>query len=91
MTELLQNACGFLYAGLSIALLLAFARLLWGPTMQDRVVALDLIATLLMGLIVVYAICVHNAVYIGVAIVLALVSFIGTVAYAYYFHAGRKP
>ncbi|HBA84442.1 MAG TPA: cation:proton antiporter [Verrucomicrobia bacterium] len=91
MTDLLEKACGFLYAGLSLAALLSFVRLFIGPTMQDRVIALDLIATLATGLIVVYSICIDEAVYIGVAIVLALVSFIGTVAYAYYFYDRREP
>jgi multicomponent Na+:H+ antiporter subunit F len=91
MMDLLAKSCDFFYVGLGLAVLLTFVRLLIGPTLQDRVMALDLMATLTTGFIVVYAICVHEAVYIGVAIVLALVSFIGTVAYAYYFLERGKP
>jgi multicomponent Na+:H+ antiporter subunit F len=69
---------------LAITVLLAFARLVRGPNLADRVVALDLIATLAIGIIAVYAIAVKQSVLLDVALVLALVSFLGTVAFAYY-------
>lgn len=69
---------------LSIAIVLAFVRLWRGPSLPDRVVALDLLATLGMGVIVVYAIATEQPVFLDVAIILALISFLGTVAFAYY-------
>ncbi len=69
---------------MSLAMLLAFARLVRGPTLPDRVVALDLIGTMGMGIIAVYAIARNLPVLIDVAIVLALLSFLGTVAFARY-------
>jgi len=65
---------------LSIALILSFIRLLRGPTINDRIAAMDLIASIMMGFILVYAISVSISLYIDIAIVLSLISFIGTVA-----------
>ncbi|MBW3600684.1 MAG: cation:proton antiporter [Planctomycetes bacterium] len=69
---------------LSIALLLAFLRLARGPSVPDRVVALDVIATLLVGMIGVYSIAESDPVLLRVAMMLALVNFVGTVAFSYY-------
>ena len=69
---------------LTVAVVLAFVRLVRGPSLADRVVALDLMATLVMGIIAVYAIATNAAVLLDLAIVLALLSFLGTVAFARY-------
>lgn len=69
---------------LTIAVILAFVRLLRGPSLADRVVALDLITTLMIGIIAVYAIGTDEPVLLDLAIVLALISFLGTVAFAHY-------
>lgn len=74
---------------LTIAVLLAFARLLRGPSLPDRVVALDLITTLMIGIIAVYAIGTDEPVLLDLAVVLALISFLGTVAFAHYVERSR--
>jgi len=68
-------------AFLAIALVLSFFRLLKGPTIPDRVVALNLISMILMGLITLFAILNEQSVFIDVVGVIALVSFLGTIAY----------
>jgi multicomponent Na+:H+ antiporter subunit D len=50
----------------------------------DRVVALDLLATLGIGIVVVYAINQDQPAFLDVAVILALVAFLGTVAFAFY-------
>jgi multicomponent Na+:H+ antiporter subunit F len=67
----------------NVAIVLAFFRLVRGPSLPDRVVALDLIAALGIGMIAVYTIATDQPVFLDVAIVLALISFLGTVAFAY--------
>ncbi len=62
----------------------AFIRLVRGPFLPDRVVALDLISILVMGFIVVYAVRFNQPAYLDVAIILALITFLGTIAFAYY-------
>ena len=69
---------------LILGLALAFIRLLRGPTLPSRVVALDLMSVLGIGIIAVYAVLTDQPVFIDVAAVLALVSFLGTVAFAAY-------
>ena len=69
---------------LSVGLVSAFIRLARGPFLPDRVVALDLISVLAMGFIVVYAVRFNQPNFLDVAIILAIISFLGTVAFAYY-------
>ena len=69
---------------LVFGLIFSFIRLLKGPTLPSRVVALDMMAVLGIGLIVVYAVVTDQPVFVDVAGVLALVSFLGTVAFAAY-------
>ena len=74
----------FLYLMLMAALLLAFVRLAVGPSMPDRVVALDLIANLVVSITALYAITTDQQVLLDVAIGIALITFLGTVAFAQY-------
>jgi multicomponent Na+:H+ antiporter subunit F len=69
---------------LSLSLILAFVRLVRGPSLPDRIVALDVAITMAMGIISVYAIQNNQPVFLDVALILALLSFLGTVAFAYY-------
>jgi multicomponent Na+:H+ antiporter subunit F len=69
---------------LALAVGLLFIRLVRGPSLPDRVVALDQMATLGIGIIAAYAIVTGRAAFLDVAIAMALISFLGTVAFAYY-------
>jgi multicomponent Na+:H+ antiporter subunit F len=69
---------------LSAAMLLALYRLAKGPSLPDRIVALDLIASLTIGFTIVFAIYTQQVRYLDIAAIVALVIFIGTVAYATY-------
>ncbi|CAG0976701.1 cation:proton antiporter [Geobacter sp.] len=67
-------------------IVLAFVRLVRGPSLPDRVVALDLMATLIIAISAAYAVATGQPAYLDAAIVLALITFLGTVAFAYYLH-----
>ena len=69
---------------LSVALVMAFVRLVRGPNLSDRVVALDLIAAIGIGFIAVYAEATEQPIFLDVGVILALISFLGTVAFARY-------
>jgi multicomponent Na+:H+ antiporter subunit F len=76
-----------LYAALimvAVALLLSFVRVLYGPTLPDRVVALDLIGVCAVGLMVLGAAASGERAFLDAAVVMALLGFLGTVAYARY-------
>jgi multicomponent Na+:H+ antiporter subunit F len=69
---------------LAAAAALALLRVVRGPTLPDRVVALDLLGVIVVGFIVVYTALSGEKAFLDAALVVALVSFIGTVAYARY-------
>jgi multicomponent Na+:H+ antiporter subunit F len=73
---------------LGVALIVAFIRLVKGPTLPDRIVAIDLLGVLVVGVIVVLAGRSGVRATLDAAIVIALVGFLGTIAYATYVERG---
>ena len=73
---------------LAVALLLAVVRLVKGPTLPDRIVAMDLVGVLVIGLIVVLSASTDVRATLDAAIVIALIGFVGTAAYATYVQRG---
>ena len=67
---------------LLVSMVIAFVRLVRGPSLPDRIVALDLLTLLAVGVIALFAIREDKPVFLDAAIALALVAFLGTVAYA---------
>ena len=57
-------------------------RLVRGPSLADRVVSLDLLATIGVAMCGVYAVTHQQPVFLDVAIVMALITFVGTIAFA---------
>lgn len=72
------------------SLLLIFIRLALGPTIEDRIVALDLLAANGIGFVAVYAVRYESTAILDVGIILALLAFLGTVAFAYYLERRTK-
>ena len=91
MTLLLSTALNITLIMLGAALILTCYRLIKGPTLPDRVVALDMISSLVVGMIAAYCILEHDSLYLRDAVVLAVVSFLGTTAFAYYVGKGGLP
>lgn len=75
-----QIALGLLLLGM----LLAVIRLIRGPNLGDRILALDLITVLATGFIAGVAVLTGFSLYVDIAIALALVGFLATVALARY-------
>jgi multicomponent Na+:H+ antiporter subunit F len=73
-------AIAFLLVG--IALVLTVVRLVLGPSLADRVVALDMLAVLAMGFIALRVIITQQALFLEIAIALGLVAFLATVFFA---------
>lgn len=80
--ELLNVTTNLVLGMLIVTMILSFVRLIIGPTLPDRVVALDLIGSTVAGIIAVYAVANLQPVFVDVAIVMALVIFLGTIAFA---------
>ena len=74
----------FTVLALCALMLLAMVRLVKGPTSADRVVALDAINTLVVAAMIVLGVVIHQFIFIDVAIIYALLSFVGTLYIAKY-------
>ena len=81
-TAFLDWALALALAILSISLLLTVARVILGPTLPDRVLALDMLVAIAIGFIAVLGIRTHQTLYADIAIALGLVGFLATVAFA---------
>ncbi len=70
------------------AILLTFVRMIKGPTAADRVVALDAMTIISISLIIFLAATLQRVIYIDIAMVYGLISFVGVVAIARYLERG---
>ena len=69
---------------LCLAVLLVAYRFFKGPSVVDRVIALDLMITIGIGIITIYSIMTKQSTFLDDAMILALIAFLGTVAFSYY-------
>ena len=72
------------FALVVLALVLGFVRLVRGPSLPDRVVALDMMTVALVAFCALGAIFFEVSAFLDVAVVLALVGFLATVALSRY-------
>lgn len=77
-------------AMLATAILMTLVRLVRGPALADRVVAMDLLGVLVVGLNVVGSGSTGEYGFLDAAGVIALIGFVGTVAYARYVEKGGQ-
>ncbi len=75
---------------LAVSAILIFVRFVIGPSLSDRVVTLDLLITTGIGTMAVYSIYSNNTAYLDVAMILALISFLSTVAFSYYIEKSKR-
>jgi multisubunit Na+/H+ antiporter MnhF subunit len=75
-------------AVLVLCIIMAAYRVLWGPSQADRVIALDVISINIVALILVLGIRSGSRAYVDAALVIALLSFLGTVSVAKYLAGG---
>ncbi len=71
-------------AFLMLAMLFTLYRLIKGPTFNDMIAAMDLLSSIIIGIILIYAMLISNKMYFDITIIIALVSFIGTLAISTY-------
>lgn len=73
---------------LLICVIMAVIRVVKGPTAPDRVVGLDTINTIVIVAMVIFGAALNEVIYIDVAIVYALLSFVTTLFIAKYLEGG---
>ena len=74
---------------LCIGIVMAGIRILRGPTAPDRVVGLDTVNTIVIVSMVIFGAIYNEVIYIDVAIVYALLSFVSTLFIAKYLEGGE--
>jgi len=72
----------------SVVTVVAGYRVVRGPTTPDRVVGLDVIATNVVAIALMFALVTGQALFVDVSLVLAIIGFISTVAIARYVTEG---
>ena len=75
-------------AGILVAMALALLRALLGPTVYDRVLAVNTFGTKTVLLIAVLGFLTHRPEFLDLALVYALINFIGTIAVLKFFEFG---
>lgn len=74
---------------LSVSVLLAVIRLVRGPSLPDRVMALDLLGMVVASILLVVAVHAGQPGLLDIVLVFAVVGFFGTVAFARYLEVRR--
>lgn len=76
---------------LSVGLLLSTLRIIIGPTVADRVLAMDLLTILALGFVGALTIRTGFTLYLDIAIALGLLGFLATIALARYILVRSRP
>lgn len=69
---------------IGVGVLLSVARLIKGPSVMDRVISVDTINMMIVGLIAVLSIVLENGLYLDIAIVYGILAFLETIVLAKY-------
>lgn len=80
----------FILPVLSLSTIIVFVRFVKGPSIADRVVSLDLMVTIGIGAIAAYSMLSNQSTFLDIAMVVALIGFLTTVAFSYYLERRKK-
>lgn len=86
---MLAPVTALVMGGLAVSIALCLARLLRGPAIVDRLLALDTMTINVLAFLVVLSIHLRTDVFLESVLVLALLAFVGTVAIAKALMRGR--
>ena len=79
-----DNVLLIAFSLLLISMMFAFIRLIKGPSVNDRIAAMELISIIIMGFILVYSVLINKSIYLDFPVIISLISFIGTIAISTY-------
>jgi multicomponent K+:H+ antiporter subunit F len=85
---MLEFAIPVAFALMALALLLNLWRVVRGPDLPDRILALDTLYINSIALLVLFGIHLDTAIYFEAALLIAMMGFVGTVAVAKYLLRG---
>lgn len=81
-TEFMDLAFIIAFVGMAVAQIMSMIRLVIGPSVGDRILALDTMVVNAIGLIVLLGISQGTRIYFEVTLIIAMLGFVSTVAYA---------
>ena len=84
LSPILATSSAIALAVLGLAALLSAVRMAKGPTLADRVIALDMLGSVVLAAIAVDAVRTGQRELLWVAVAMALLLFVGTLAFAFY-------
>lgn len=73
---------------IGIGIVLCIIRMVKGPTAADRAIAMDTATTVVVALLVLLGFIFNRCVYLDVALVYSIISFVGLIAIARYLEKG---
>jgi multicomponent K+:H+ antiporter subunit F len=85
---MLITALDITLIALAVSLALCFIRMAIGPSLPDRILALDTLYINTIAFLVIFGIRIDNAVYFEAALLIAMFGFVGTVALSKYLLRG---
>lgn len=85
---MLEIALELAFAMVALALILSFYRLVKGPSIPDRILALDTLYINTIALLILFGLYLGSALYFEAALLIALMGFVGTVALSKYLLRG---
>lgn len=89
-SDFLDIAIEISFILLSLAGIATLARLIKGPTLHDRILALDVLSALVVAIVGVVAIQSGQSALVDVSLVVALVTFLGTVAFSVFLEVQNR-
>ena len=72
----------------TITVVICLYRVIKGPSLPDRVVALDMIGVNMLSMIAIISLLQRTTAYLEVILILGILSFIGTIAFSKYIERG---
>lgn len=80
----------FILPVLTLSTILVFIRFIIGPSIADRVITFDLLVVIGLGTIAVASILADQPTFLDIAMVVALIGFLSTVAFSYYLEKRQR-
>lgn len=69
---------------LTFSMILSLIRIIIGPSLPDRIVALEILTFMIIGIVGLYSVLTAQRAFLDVAVIISLISFLSTIAFAYY-------
>lgn len=73
---------------LGLCFIVSLVRWIQGPQIADRIILFDLLTSLACGLIVVVSMIFDSSLFLDIAVLLAVISFVSTIGLAYWLEKG---